>query len=66
MNEQEKIHALCYNTQTGQVYIYPKGFEYKKFLLQRDKISYFFKNNKTVERIECKLDINKINEFINN
>ena len=23
MNEQSKIHALCFNTKTGQIYIYP-------------------------------------------
>lgn len=66
MKEQEEIHALCYNTKTGQIYVYPKGDEYKKFPLYRDAIGYFFKRNKTVERIDSKLDINKIKEYINN
>ena len=33
MNEQSKIHALCFNTKTGQIYVYPKGFEYKNLFL---------------------------------
>ena len=66
MNEQEKMHALCYNTKTGQIYIYPKGVEYKKFILKSDNCGYFFKNNKVTCRINNKSDIDRIKEFINN
>lgn len=65
MNEQSKIHALCFNTKTGQIYIYPKGFEYKKFILRSDNLGYFFILNKEKSYITEQSEIKRINEFIN-
>ena len=65
MNEQSKIHALCFNTKTGQIYIYPKGFEYKKFILRSDNLGYFFKMNGIIERITNEEEIERVKNYIN-
>lgn len=62
----KKIHALCYNTQTGKVYIYPKGNEYKKFPLKIDRIGYFFKRKGIIERITNIEEVERVKNYINN
>ena len=66
MNDQSKIHALCFNTKTGQIYVYPIGYEYKRSILKKDNIGYFFKRNGVIERITDKEEIERVNNYINN
>lgn len=62
----KKINSLAYNTKTGDIYVYPIGNEYKRSILIKDNIGYFFKKNGVVERITDKEEIKRVKKFINN
>ena len=62
----KKINSLVYNTQTGDIYVYPIGNEYKRSILRKDNIGYFFKKDGVVERITDKEEIERVEKYINN
>ena len=62
----KKINSLAYNTKNGDVYIYQIGNEYKRSILRKDNIGYFFKKDGIIERITDKEEIERVEKYLNN
>ncbi len=62
----KKIHSLAYNTTSGNVYVYPIGDEYKRYILRCDIFGYFFKRKGIIERITNIEEVEQVKNYLNN